>query len=338
MRFSRKIITDRMAGGAMLLSAFLLSGCNQRPKEVLSEKKMVALMTDMQLAEAYTSLHINGRESQNAKADLAEGVLEYHGVTREQLDTTLAWYGRNLDDYTALFEKVDKNLQEQRREYQKRDGVEYEIAQGDQLWPYGQNGQISALGLTDGWIFSLNNPDLEKGDCVEWKLHLGSSAPSLSGVLGVEYTDGSAEAVTQVFTGRPAVNLTLQTDTGKLVKRLYGTMRLRNSDQLPLFADSISLHRLPFDSLEYSKFRSQKKYGIPVRKGKPVEKNDTTVGKEDEKVDSLKSSAVVAPAVGKPAIRQEKAPVKARSIEEKHKESLPRPGNSTRQKVRRKTR
>ena len=31
---------------------------------------------------------------------------------------------------------------------------------------------------------------------------------------------------------------------------------------MPLFADSITLRRISFDSLEYKKYRNQKKYGV----------------------------------------------------------------------------
>ena len=38
---------------AIVLVAILTTGCSKRPKGILSEDKMVAVMADIQIAEAY---------------------------------------------------------------------------------------------------------------------------------------------------------------------------------------------------------------------------------------------------------------------------------------------
>ena len=253
-----------IAGGIIILSGLLASGCG-RKKEVIGEKEMVDLITDLKLAEAYSNNQLGGPHHAENREDLANGVLAEHGVTREQLDSTLGWYGRNLDKYAELYEKVDKRLVEKRKQLMK-DAGESELAKGgDNLWPYGLNGVISSLGTTDGWILSINDPELNSGDRLKWSMHLKDMTMPMTGVLGVEYADGTAEAVSSHFTNRQHVELSLQTDTSKTVSRVYGTMRRKTQETQPLFVDSIRLHRLPFDSLEYTRFRSQKKYGYPVR-------------------------------------------------------------------------
>lgn len=268
------------AAGAMLVAAAVFAGCSKRPSEVLSEKEMVSLMVDMQLAEAYSDMEYNTSHDTDKRKELAESVLAQHKVSREQLDTTLAWYGRNIDDYSDLFKKVDDELKSRKRAALNL-GKEEEIVVANMLWPYGKNGIISQFGNSDAWVFSVPEPGLNKGDMLEWRMHVNGGS-SLSGVLGVDYEDGTSEAVTSVFSGRPSLLLKLQTDTGKNVKRIYGTMRLKNKKDMPLIADSISLIKLAFDSLEFSKYRNQKKYGIPVKK----------VVVKREKADSLASNLV----------------------------------------------
>lgn len=254
-----------IAGGILILSGLLASGCKEKKEKVLSEKEMVDLIVDLKLAEAYANTQLNGPNPSEQRRELAKSVLAQHNVTQEQLDTTLGWYGRNLDEYAELYEKVDKRLLQKRKKLMKDTEGDLANKEGDNFWAYGKNGIISSLGNNDGWIISLSDPDLNRGDKLEWTMHINNASTPLVGVLGVDYDDGTSEAVSTYFTNRQHIELSLQTDTGKTAQRIYGTLRLKKSDSTPLFADSIALRRLPYDSLEYSRFRSQRKYGYPVR-------------------------------------------------------------------------
>ncbi len=280
-----------MALGFCMAFPIIFMGCgNDRPKEVLSEKKMVKLMADMELAEAYANMSSQSYQGNDYRYDLGKSVLAAHGVTREQLDTTLAWYGRNLDDYSELYTKVDKEILNRKKKLMNLTDEEMEMQEADILWKYGKNGLLSKLGNSDSWIFSVEDPELQKGDRLQWSMHIDSPV-QMNGVLGVEYEDGSSEASSNVFIGRNRLEITFQTDTGKTVKRVYGTMRVKDENYLPLFADSITIVRLPYDSLEFRVSRNSKRYGIPVvRKDKKEEKSDTTdTTKDDKEVESSPS-------------------------------------------------
>ncbi len=270
-----------------LLLAMLFSGCNNRPKEVIGEKKLVRLMADMELAEAYANMSNQSSQGKDYRYELGKSVLAAHGVSREQLDTTLAWYGTNLDDYSKLYAKVDKEILNRKKKLMNLSDEEMEMQEGDILWKYGKNGLLSNLGYSDSWIFSVDDPELQKGDRLQWSMHIDAPV-QMNGVLGVEYEDGSSEASSNVFIGRNRLEMTFQTDTAKSVKRVYGTMRLKDEKQMPLFADSIAVVRLPYDSVEFRSARNVKRYGIPVvRKPKKEEKADT--------VDSAKEGIEKAP-------------------------------------------
>lgn len=269
----------RFLSGIRVLAQIALAlpvviGCSRRPDGILSEKDMVSVMADMQIAEAYTDIEIHGPERDDRRRELGRGVLEAHGITQAELDSTLAWYGRNLDDYTKLYDKVDKNLAARRKKLLAQSGSEDKVQDADMLWPWSQNGTISQLGIQDAFILSVPEPELRNGDALKWQMRLAKSVP-MSAVLGVEYSDGTSEAVTQSMSGRQQLDISLQTDSAKSVKRIYGTLKMRDMVDAPVYADSIRLMRVPFDSIEYSKYRSQKVYGFPVRKSDKVEKKDT---------------------------------------------------------------
>lgn len=268
-------------GGVMILSALLLCGCSKRPKCVLSEKKMVSLMVDMQLAEAYSNTTGLSRYGNNERDSLGRGVLSAHGVTQEELDSTLAWYGRNMDDYTELYLKVDKEITSRRKKLMNEGDKDRDINSADMLWPYQTHGVLSSLGNSDAWILSIESPELSRGDVLEWTMRMSESA-AFNGVLGVEYSDGTSDAMSQMFSGKQKHEIRIQTDTGKFVSRIYGSLRLKDDGRKPIFVDSLMLRRLPFDSIEYNKHRSMRHYGVPERIKPKVEEKDTV------KNDSLK--------------------------------------------------
>ncbi len=277
--------------GAAIFSASIFLGCDRRPKEVLSEKEMVSLMADMQLAEACLNSSAVSVHSGDGRLELGRSVLAAHGVTQEQLDTTLAWYGRNIDNYSELFEKVDKEIVARRKKLMKGAETDFDETEAGNLWRYGSHSYLAALGNSDAWILSVDEPEMSSGDMLEWSLHLLNPI-QLSGVLGVEYDDGSSEATTNMFIGRPKIEMRLQTDTGKNVKRIYGVLRAKESSDLPVHADSIRLRKLPFDSLEYRKIRGQKRYGLPSRISKKnVEKDSLSLAGVDSSEAKINGSA-----------------------------------------------
>lgn len=240
---------------AVVLSHFLIS-CSDRPSQVLGEKEMVNLLVDMEIAEAYSNTQ-NTRSTQ--KEDLGKQVLEAHGVTPEELDTTLAWYGRNMDDYTALFEKVDKELNSRRIKYTEIPGEKQK--ESDELWPYSPHVVVSPLSGYESVNFSIPNPGIEKGERLLFSFYL-TNPVSIKGTLGVEYINGNGEASLTNSNNKSSVKLELQTDSTQMVSRIFGTMFIKDSKNLPLYIDSISLKAAPIDTLEYrSKRRVQKVFG-----------------------------------------------------------------------------
>lgn len=231
--------------------------CSDRPSNVLSEDKMVKLMVDMELTEAYVNTNVGS--SSKDRIDLGERVLKAHGVTEETLDTTLAWYGRNMDEYSQLFEKVDKEIEKRRKKYTEIPGEKQK--EPDNLWPFGQHVIISPLSGSNSLTFNVRQPEIEKGDIIEFSSYLPNPT-GIKGTFGVEYTDGHGEVMISSFPSKNKIQISLQTDSSRVVSRIFGVMSVKEISSLPLYLDSISLKAEPLDTLNYrSKRRSQKSFG-----------------------------------------------------------------------------
>lgn len=236
----------------LALCCLLSAGCNKRPEGVLSEKETIELLTDLEMAQAYFSTSPPGHGI--TKDALTKSVLEKHGVSQEELDSTISYYGRNIDEYYLLYQKIEKNLQT------KNGRLEGNKA-GDDIWPYNRFAAFMRGQLADGLTFSFPADDLEPGSTLDWAMRL-TNAEGIEMTLGVEYENGISSIVKKNTAGNTSVHLNLITDTTFSAKRIFGHLSVP-THTLPLWADSIRLIRTEFDSLEYQKFNSQKRIFPP---------------------------------------------------------------------------
>lgn len=248
----------------IIVAAVLTTACNRRPSGVLSDDEAAELIADMQIADAYATVY--GMQNTDME-NLKEGVMAAHGVSRAEFDSTMAYYGRNMDEYYKLFDKVNRNIEKKSRKVGAEGLAE---AEGNNIWRYSPFVYISPNFASDGIVFSFDAGDLTPGEQVEWKMRLNDSKRS-DLLLGVEYADGSTAYVKKNTSDRK-LSLNLQTDSAKTGKRIFGFMTVDRMD-MPLWVDSISLNVLPFDSLKYSQINIQQRYSRPANKPITIKKD-----------------------------------------------------------------
>ncbi len=251
----------------LLLSGLALVSCDKRPDGVLSDSEMTDLLTDMHLASAYVTVERNGYLPDTARMELVKSVLDKHKVSRSEYDSTLLWYGKNIDLYQELMRNVDKRL----AKMQKESGGDVP-ASGNDLWPYFRHSLITEEGNSNVLIFSIPVSDLEKGCKLTWKLR-ANNGNQLKMMLGVEYTNGMQSYVIRNFMNETKLNLDLQTDTGLSVSRIFGNVGALSRKGLPLWMDSIALEESPYDSVMYFRIGSMRKYYPPKKHEKKIDKD-----------------------------------------------------------------
>ncbi len=98
------------------LSALLLvSSCQNRPKEVLSRKKMEQLLYDVYLAEATMENEYHQFNTPEKKEAYINRVFAMHGVTPVQWDSSLSWYSDRIDLYLKMNDSVKARLDRARK-------------------------------------------------------------------------------------------------------------------------------------------------------------------------------------------------------------------------------
>lgn len=259
----------RQTFGVLAFVALIILGigCDRRPKGVLSDDEMAELLTDMTIAESLQQSSAQRTLSDSARRALGDGILKQHGIDKAVFDSTLLWYGKNLDDYVELYALVDKKIAER----MKKSGSALQTADiGDNIWNLPKHYWMTPLASSETLVFELPGESMERGEMLEWSMRLNTMRVA-DLLLGVDYTDGTSTIQRSSFRGDSRLMLTLMSDTARTPKRIFGTLHIDRAS-LPAYIDSIALYRLPFDSTKYTGYKFQKIYYGPQKR---VKRNDT---------------------------------------------------------------
>jgi hypothetical protein len=133
----------------ILMLQFFITSCGPQPRGVLSQKKMQSVMSDVMLAEQVINMDNVTFYNDSTKKMLYKSVFDKHHITEAVYDSSLIWYGKNLDIYMKLYDRVIAD-------YQKRlDALEPKVKEGEEKERINrtQNTQMDTLD-----IWSDNNP------------------------------------------------------------------------------------------------------------------------------------------------------------------------------------
>ena len=93
----------------LLVCVPMLMSC--RGSDVLSKRKMVAVLTDLHRMDGMLQVSGALRNPKTDEMAYYDAVLESHNVTRAQFDSSLVWYTRHPQRFNKLYPRVLKNLE-----------------------------------------------------------------------------------------------------------------------------------------------------------------------------------------------------------------------------------
>ncbi len=260
-RLSRLIMPASMA--ALLLAG----GCSGRPDGVLSDREMESLLADMMLAEAYDRSGEARDLPDSVRRTIGGRVLARHGVDHESLDSTYSWYARNLDDYYKLYANVGKRLENQRRKIAGTSQMDEQPL--NDIWALPGHIWFSPLADSEALVFQIPGDAVEKGERLQFKMSL-SAGGEAEVMFGIEYADGTSVVAQRSVGADRKLDQTLVSDTALDARRIFGVVRVPRRAR-PMWADSIILLKLPFDSVAYGNAWGQRRYSGPRPKPKPAD-------------------------------------------------------------------
>lgn len=242
--------------GPLWLILFCLAACSKVPDGILSEKEMQRVVKDMMIAQSMTSGDSKSYPNNETKLALYEGVFRKYGITRAQYDSSLVWYGRNLDIYMKVYERVladlDKDIkalgdvQADAGPVSNRDSVN--------IWPRRPYLILHPEGLFNGVVFdSRPETSYSSGSIFALGMQVWGLPKGMRHLPEIRLSadQGDTTITVNERIGRDGYHeIWLKTLPTKRVKRVYGYIRLDNSasDYAKIYIDSLSLIKYNYGS------------------------------------------------------------------------------------------
>ncbi len=101
----------------LFIPLILLISCTQsetkEKSEILSEKKMVDVLVDLQISETYflDKKNINKDETKDLQPRYYKYIFEKHEVNKEQFDKSIKFYQEDLNKLKMIFDSVASRLE-----------------------------------------------------------------------------------------------------------------------------------------------------------------------------------------------------------------------------------
>lgn len=244
-----------------LLVCVLLAACSKVPDHLLSEKEMQRVMKDMLLAEAMIGIDHYAYKDNEAKEALYESVFRKHGITQAKYDSSLIWYGKNLDLYMKVYDRVLADLNRESSDLGdvQADAVPVSNDDSVNVWPRRPFLVLQPHALLNGITFDIK-PDTKysSGSVFVMGMDIWGLNKKMKHFPEIRLcaVQGDTTVVVNNTVKSDGYHETmLRTVATKKIDRVYGFIRMDG-------ADSLSYHKIYIDHLKLIKY----KYGSELLK------------------------------------------------------------------------
>ena len=233
--------------------ALIAVSCSKIPSGILGKEKMARIIADLSIAEAVVESEYRTYSEDSTKLALKQSVFAKNHVTPEQVDTSLKWYGRNMD---ILVEVYDRAI-EMTEEDLKQNAINASVStpskpasiyatEGDSvdLWTAPHNRIFAAnMPANISTFYAVNDRNWQSGDIFTLAGKTPGALMPVLFAITVEYRDGTREYVTSAASGNGWERLRLALNPDKLASMVYGYIMYTPQSDEVVALDSISLIR-----------------------------------------------------------------------------------------------
>jgi Domain of unknown function (DUF4296) len=237
--------------GVVLLIGSLLMACSKVPDGILSEKEMQAVQVDMQLAEALISNNNKDFPDNEHKEALYQSVFRKHKITEALYDSSLMWYGRNLDIYMKVYDRMLVDLNRMQKDLGDIQASASPDTKNDSIdiWPRRTYLELKPNALFNGVTFDIKpETNYSSGSSFVLGMNVWGVNPSLRNKPEIRLSVDQGDTIVTVNDKimRDGYHETiLKSVPTKQIKRVYGHIFMNNSDSsyYKVYLDSLNLMR-----------------------------------------------------------------------------------------------
>lgn len=231
-------------------AVILLSACSHTPGGIIPEKKMCDVLIDMQMAQTIINDDPYTYASFDKKNALFQSVFKKHNLTQAEYDSSLIWYGKNIDIYMRVHDmamaEVDRRIKALGEV--KAEAFDAPLADSVDLWVDKRCRIFSPKAVANTIVFDLKPTEAHPADSrFVWEMHVWGLTPGkqvLEVNLRADMSD-STLVVKDSIVGDGFHQYTLQGTPYDPVQRVYGYIRMK-SPAVPdskIYIDRIRLMR-----------------------------------------------------------------------------------------------
>lgn len=239
--------------GLLVCLAF---ACSKVPSDLLSEKEMQRVMKDMLLAESMISSDYKSYEDNARKQALYEAVFRKHGITQAKYDSSLVWYGRNLDIYMKVYERVLADLNNEVRALGDIQADAAPVTNQDSIdiWPRRSYLAFTPQAVFNGVVFDIRpESDYSSGSSFVLGMNVWGMKEKAGHTPEIRLSADQGDTIVTVSDRirRDGYHETiLRTLPTKKVKRVYGYIRFdqAGSTGFRIYLDSLNLMKYRYGS------------------------------------------------------------------------------------------
>lgn len=245
------------SGIAVVVSLVLTAtACSDRPDYVLDKDDMASLLIDVHKGESMIDINHNQFSDDSMRRVMKQSVLDAHAVTQEQWDSSLAYYGRNIEQYIELYDLVIADLEQQLKNVNVASGGESVqmavVGDSADTWDQPRLRKFTSQQPLDVVKFNLRRDmNWDRGDVYTWNFKAVDGSVPIYWTMAVEYSDGTSEYRSGTASSSGWSNIVFHTDSARTASVVRGMLQLLPRAGESVYLDSISLVRTRHEKAPY---------------------------------------------------------------------------------------
>lgn len=259
----------------LLFTFAVVTSCIDRPDIVLDEPQLIDVLVDVHRAEGLLEMQQSQNrhpdENERYQKEVIAAVLQKHGVSKAQYDSTLMWYAQNLKLLTRVYGHVDERLREEHDHWslqasEMRTFAISEAGDSVELWSLREHLVLDPLKYSAFRFWEIpSDSNYVDGDTLRWHFRVQQLLPGQRLIASISLTEAAPKedknsrpsekkkqtgdplgSCQQVISANGNVTLVACTDSvqpfGSAILSL--ALMYDSAHQSPVFVDSLSLLRM----------------------------------------------------------------------------------------------
>lgn len=216
-----------------LLAAIGLSACSHTPEGIIPEKQMRDVMIDLRTAEAMIYDDPQRYETFEQRRALFNDVFAKYHLTEAQYDSSLMWYGRNLDIYMGVCDMALEEMDRRMKAAGSDSGYGVTVRRSSSsatpdLWSGARYYAFSPRSLTDRVVFDTSPNGQNNATEYVLEMQAWGMRPEAGEriIVSLRAEGDSTLAMRDTITTDGPHRIALSNPPGNYVRRLYGYLRV----------------------------------------------------------------------------------------------------------------